>query len=102
MVGYLIATAIWSYRLRRVADWAWGGVANTDAPLAYELAAALACRDHWTSPAYEMGIGTDRESLTLYRVAELTVGTCSVPHKCGERDLHISSSPAQQETSEQD
>ncbi len=46
MVSYLIATAIWSYRLRRAADWAWGSVANADAPLAYELATALACRGH--------------------------------------------------------
>jgi len=46
VVSYLIATAIWSYRLRRAADWAWGSVANADAPLAYELATALACRGH--------------------------------------------------------
>jgi hypothetical protein len=46
MVSYLIATAIWSYRLRRAADWAWGSVANADAPLANELATALACRGH--------------------------------------------------------
>jgi len=43
---YLIATAIWSYGLRRAADWAWRSVANADAPLAYELATALACRGH--------------------------------------------------------
>jgi hypothetical protein len=46
VVSYLIATAIWSYRLRRAADWAWRSVANADAPLAYELATALACRGH--------------------------------------------------------
>jgi hypothetical protein len=46
VVSYLIATAIWSYRLRRAADWARRSVANTDAPLAYELATALACRGH--------------------------------------------------------
>src|SRR2546427_5742988 len=46
VVSYLIATAIWSYRLRRPADWAWRSVANADAPLAYELATALACRAH--------------------------------------------------------
>jgi hypothetical protein len=46
VVSYLIATAIWSYRLRRAADWAWRSVANADAPLAYELATAPACRAH--------------------------------------------------------
>jgi len=46
VVSYLIATAIWSYRLRRAADWAWRSVANADAPLSDELATALACRGH--------------------------------------------------------
>jgi hypothetical protein len=42
VVSDLIATAIWSHWLREAAYWAWGSVANADAPLAYELAAALA------------------------------------------------------------
>jgi hypothetical protein len=46
VVSYLIAIAIWFYGLRRAADWAWGSVANADAPLAYELATALAGRGH--------------------------------------------------------
>ena len=50
MVGYLIAIAVWLYRLRRPTDWAWGSVANADIPLAYELATALACRAHLSVP----------------------------------------------------
>jgi hypothetical protein len=46
VVSYLITTAIWSYRLGRPTNWAWGSVANADTPLAYELAAALAFRGH--------------------------------------------------------
>ena len=66
MVSYLIAAAIWSYRLRRAADWAWGSVANGDAPLAYELSTALACRAHLDVSSLGNGIGTVRESLTCY------------------------------------
>lgn len=46
VVNYLVATSIWSYRLRRAADWARGSVANADAPLAYEHSSALASRGH--------------------------------------------------------
>ena len=66
MVSYLIATAIWSSRLGRAADWTWGSVADADAPLAYELPPPLHAEVIWTSPACEMGIATVRESLTLY------------------------------------
>lgn len=46
VVSNPIATAIWSYQLSRATDWARGSIANTDAPLAYELPAALAFRGH--------------------------------------------------------
>jgi hypothetical protein len=82
VVIYLIATAIWSYRLRCAADWAWGRVANADAPLAYELATALACRGH-------LDVSSLRNELEPFEVAsvlcraELTVGTRWMPHKRG-------------------
>jgi len=56
----LIST-IWSYRLRRAADWAWGSVANADAPLAYELATALAGRGHLDISSLRNGNVVDRE-----------------------------------------
>jgi hypothetical protein len=46
MISDPIAVAIWPYRLSRATRWARGSIANTDAPLAYELAAALALRGH--------------------------------------------------------
>jgi hypothetical protein len=82
VLSYLIATAIWSYWLRRATDWAWGSVANADAPLAYEVATALARRGH-------LDVSSLRNELELFEspnflcLAELTVGTCWMPHKRG-------------------
>ena len=80
MVSYLIATAIWSYRLRRAADWAWRSVANADAPLAYELATALACRGHWDVSSLRNELERSRVSNFLC-LAEVTAGICWMPHK---------------------
>src|SRR5207244_2914977 len=82
VVGNLIATAIWSYRLRRTADWAWRSVANADAPLAYELATALASRGHSdvSSLRNELELFVSPNFLCL---AELMVGTCWMPYRPG-------------------
>jgi hypothetical protein len=61
VVSYLIAIAIWPYRLRRAADWARGCVANADAPLAYELATALAGRVHLDISSLRSGNVAERE-----------------------------------------
>jgi len=75
VVSYLVATPIWSYRLRRTTDRAWSSVANADAPLAYELAATLAFRRNLhVPPAYEVGIRTVRKSLVSVFLAVLTQG----------------------------
>jgi len=83
VVSYLIATAIWYYRLRRAADWAWGSVTNADAPLAYELAAALACRGHLGVSSLRNGNWNRSKLPNSLCLAELTVGTCWMPHKRG-------------------
>jgi len=89
VVSYLIATAIWSYRLRRAADWAWGSVANADAPLADELATALACRGHLDVSSLRNEIGTVRESLTSYVWQSLRWGHVGCPKNVAEWQLHM-------------
>ena len=91
MVSYLIATAIWSYRLSRAADWAWGSVANADAPLAYELAAALACRGHLDVSSLRNGNWNRSRVSNSLCLAELKVGHVGCPINVAEWELHMSS-----------
>ena len=65
MVSYLIATAIWPYRLRRATDGTWGSVANADAPLAYELSSTPAFGGHIGQAPTKRSRNRDRSKIRV-------------------------------------